>query len=110
MMVTSIMNIQFSYMYRDAGNFKNFGDVVFVNSNHLSLEYLNAKIKEALLDEMFFDAFAVGVPELFFDEYDEELDHDWHEFDQLVEVDNTPNDIHDRDIHIFISILRENPI
>lgn len=104
------MNIQFSYMYRDAGNFKNFGEVVFVNLNHLSLEYLNTKIKTALLDEMFFDAFAVGVPELFFDEYDEELDHDWHEFDQLAEIKNAPTDTQDRDIEIFILILRKNPI
>ncbi|MBI3283544.1 MAG: hypothetical protein HYZ65_01650 [Burkholderiales bacterium] len=63
------MNIRFSYLYCDAGNFKNFGEVVFANPNNLPLEELSAKVKQALLDGMFFDAYAVGVPELFFDDY-----------------------------------------
>ena len=75
------MNIEFSYLYRDAGNFKNFGTVVFANKNQTSLEKLNEMIKQRLVDEMFFDAVNTSVPSLFFDDYDEELDHDWHEFE-----------------------------
>ena len=83
------MNIRFSYLYRDAGNFKNFGDANFSNPNELSLESLSARIKLALLDEMYFDAYAVGLPELFFEDYDDELDHDWHEFELLDYADTT---------------------
>lgn len=99
------MNIRFSYLYRDAGNFKNFGEIVFSNPHNLPLEELSTKLKLALLDEMFFDAFAVGVPELFFDDYDEELDHDWHEFECLTEVDSPPTDQQNRSIDILISRL-----
>lgn len=77
------MNIRFSYLYRDAGNFKNFGEAIFSNPNETSLEDLSARVKLALLDEMYFDAYAVGLPELFFEDYDDELDHDWHEFELL---------------------------
>ncbi|MGV8894101.1 MAG: hypothetical protein ACOH2K_14390 [Burkholderiaceae bacterium] len=104
-MSTSKMNIRFSYLYRDAGNFKNFGEIVFTNPHNLPLEELFAKLKLALLDEMFFDAFAVGVPDRFFDDYDEELDHEWHEFECLEEVDSLPTDQQNRSIEIFISRL-----
>ncbi len=99
------MNILFSYLYRDAGNFKNFGTVVFANANQASLEKLNALIKQKLIDEMYFDAFNASVPSLFFDDYDEELDHDWHEFECVSEVETLPNDAHGRDIDAFISRL-----
>ena len=105
-----MMNIQFSYLYRDAGNFKNFGTVVFANANQVSLEKLNAKIKQKLIDEMYFDAFNASVPPLFFDDYDEELDHDWHEFECISEIEMLPNDAHGRDISLFISSLAEKSV
>lgn len=104
------MNIRFSYLYRDAGNFKNFGEVVFSNPNNLSLEESSAKIKQALLDEMFFDACTVGIPELFFDDYDEELDHDWHEFERLDIVDLPFTDSQERTIEDFISRLTDKKL
>lgn len=87
------MKVRFLYMYRDAGNFKNFGEAYFENPHGFSLENLTEKIKSNLLDDLFFDAFAVGLPELFFEDYDDELDHDWHEFDRLEHlVDNNIGD------------------
>ena len=103
------MNIEFSYLYRDAGNFKNFGTVVFANKNQTSLEELNEMIKQKLIDEMYFDAFNASVPSLFFDDYDEELDHDWHEFECISEVETMPTDADARDISVFISTLVEKP-
>ena len=103
------MNIEFSYLYRDAGNFKNFGTVVFANKNQTSLENLNEMIKQKLIDEMYFDAFNASVPSLFFDDYDEELDHDWHEFECISEVETMPTDADARDISVFISTLVEKP-
>lgn len=99
------MNIQFSYLYRDAGNFKNFGEVIFANPNSLLLEDLLIKLKQVLLDETYFDAFAVGIPELFFDDYDEELDHDWHEFDRLNLVELPLSDGQGRSIEDFFARL-----
>lgn len=103
------MNIEFFYLYRDAGNFKNFGTVVFTNKNQISLEKLNEMIKQKLIDEMYFDAFNASVPSLFFDDYDEELDHDWHEFECINEVETMPTDVYARDISTFISTLVEKP-
>jgi hypothetical protein len=103
------MNIEFSYLYRDAGNFKNFGTVVFANKNQTSLEKLNEMIKQRLIDGMYFDAFNASVPSLFFDDYDEELDHDWHEFECLSEVATMPTDADAREISAFISTLAEKP-
>jgi hypothetical protein len=103
------MNIEFSYLYRDAGNFKNFGTVVFANKNQTSLEKLNEMIKQRLIDEMYFDAFNASVPSLFFDDYDEELDHDWHEFENVKEVEMPANDSLQRDITTFIKLLADLP-
>lgn len=105
-----MMNIQFSYLYRDAGNFKNFGDVIFSNTSKLSLDELRSMITKALIDEMFFDAFKSNIPPLFFEDYDDDLDHDWHEFDQFNEVNSLPNDVQNRDIERFISILAEGSV
>ena len=103
------MNIEFSYLYRDAGNFKSFGTVVFTNKNQTSLEKLNEMIKQRLIDEIYFDALNASVPSLFFDDYDDELDHDWHEFECISEVETMPNDADARDISAFISTLVEKP-
>lgn len=99
------MNIEFSYLYRDAGNFKQFGSIVFSNTNKLPLNELHSKILKALIDEMFFDPLQAHVPVLFFDDEDEELDHDWHEFENLQETSAAPNDVLQRDITIFIARL-----
>ena len=100
-----MMNIQFSYLYRDAGNFKNFGDIIFSNTSKFSLDELRSMITKALIDEMYFDTYKSDIPSLFFDDYDDDLDHDWHEFDQFNEVDSLPNDVQNRDIEQFISML-----
>ena len=96
------MSIQFLYIYRDAGNFKNFGEIIFDNPNNVALDELSARLTLTLLDEMFFDAFAVGIPTLFFDEYDEELDHDWHEFSALAQTAVSNTDHRGRTIENFI--------
>lgn len=104
------MNIRFSYMYRDAGNFKNWGEIVFSNPHNVPLENLSAKVKLALLDEMYFDAFAVKVPDLFFDDYEEDLDHDWHEFERLEQVDSPTTDRQERTIETFLFKLTEKKL
>jgi hypothetical protein len=104
------MNIRFSYLYRDAGNFKNWGEVVFRNPLNIPLEDLAKQLRQSLLDEKYFDAFSVSVPELFFDDYDEELDHEWHEFECLEQFDGAPTDRQERGIDTFISKLTEKKL
>ena len=103
------MNIEFFYLYRDAGNFKQFSSVVFTNDKHLSIETITQVLKNSLIDELFFDPMAANVPPLFFDDYDEELDHDWHEFEVVKEVELPANDFLYRDIASFISQLGSLP-
>jgi hypothetical protein len=78
-------NIKFHYQYRDAGNYKNPGNVVFALNTDLTIEDATEKIREHLFDEEFFDPIKWQIPPVFFEdeEEDEELDHDWHEFLEL---------------------------
>lgn len=97
-------------MYRDAGNFKNWGEIVFSNPRDVPLNILSTNTKQALLDELYFDASTVGVPDLFFNDFDEDLDHEWHEFESLDLVDSTPTDLQERSIEIFLSKLIEKKL
>jgi len=84
------MAIIFEYLYRDGGNLKNWGEACFKNEQGLSLEEIDARIRECLIDEMYFTAEKVGLPTLYFDEHNEQLDHEWHEYDRVREdTENT---------------------
>lgn len=103
------MNIEFCYLYRDAGNFKQFGSIVFANEKLLGFDAITQALKRVLIDELFFDPLAANVPRLFFDNYDEELDHDWHEFEVVKEVELPASDFLNRDIASFINQLGSLP-
>lgn len=85
------MKIVFEYLYRDAGNFKNYGDAQFRNDTALPLDEIDERIRAALIDGMYFSAETLGLPTLYFDESNDELDHEWHEFDCVREVDEDEN-------------------
>jgi hypothetical protein len=76
-------NIQFNYLYRDAGNFKKFGSVVFANPDNLSVKEIGEKISENLIDFSYFRPDSIGIPPLFFEKYIEALDHSWNEFENV---------------------------
>lgn len=46
-------NIRFSYLYRDYGNYKLFGETVFSNPEKLSLTEIEDQIKSKLIDGEF---------------------------------------------------------
>lgn len=73
-------NIQFNYLYRDAGNYKAFASQVFSNPDNLGLEDVEMKIRSALIDEQFFEPSKWGIKRLKIAEWDDALDHLWHEF------------------------------
>lgn len=80
------MNILLEYLYRDAGNNKKWGNVVFSNKFNLDFFYLEKEIKDSLIDSEFFVAEDVGLPPLLFDHHDTQLDHGWHEYSSITKT------------------------
>lgn len=63
------MNVRFEYLYRDAGNFKNWGEVVFANPRNICADHVAAMAEKALrIDNLYFVASEVNVPDLHFAE------------------------------------------
>lgn len=100
------MNIRFEYLYRDAGNFKNWGEVVFSNPRNINADLIASKAEKVLIDQAYFVARKASVPDLHFEDYNEELDHGWHEVYTFQSTDDAPNDPQERDIEGFIESLR----
>jgi len=99
------MNIRFKYLYRDAGNFKNWNEVIFTNKKSHSINWLEQQARNILIDSEFFVADKAGIPNLFFEEYLTSLDHDWHEFNLFETVSEKVNDSLERDIEDFMQAL-----
>ena len=97
------MNILFEYLYRDAGNNKKWGEVIFTNMNNVDRSLLESKLKEGLIDGEFFVGEKSRLPKLEFLAVDFELDHDWYEFHSLEETHRPQNDEEGRDIREFIN-------
>jgi hypothetical protein len=101
------MNIEFQYLYRDWGNFKNFGSLVFGNRSRLATDEIRRRVERAINCDHAFVASRLKVPELFFRDipYNPEFDHGFHEFFDALETDLTPNDPTDRDILDLLAAL-----
>jgi hypothetical protein len=76
-------NIKFSYLYRDAANYKNYGEVIFANPDEISIDELDRLIKLKLVDGQWFYAKKWKIPDLHFEKWNEDLDHGFHEFESL---------------------------
>jgi len=102
-------NIRFVYMYRDASNYKQHGEVILPNETQRSVEEVDTQIRSLLSDGLFFIARQVQVEERFFDVVSED-DHPWHEF---VSVEATTDPTFDpvpeekRDISTFLKELKQ---
>jgi hypothetical protein len=75
-------NIRFIYLYRDAGNFKQHGDVTLSNELQQTVEEIDQTIRSLLSDGCFFIAQQIQLEERFFAAVNED-DHPWHEFVQV---------------------------
>jgi hypothetical protein len=101
------MNIRFNYLYRDAGNFKQYGSVVFRNPLNRSLAEIEAKLQQCLIDGMYFVAEDVNLPALQKYGYDVALDHDWHEFESVEYCEEPGEEMARRDISaLFLDMER----
>ena len=102
-------NICFAYMYRDASNYKQHGEVILSNESHLPLDEIEKQIRSQLRDGEFFIARQIHLEERFFDVlYDD--DHLWHEFVRIETTSDPtfdPGHEHQRDITEFLSDLEK---
>lgn len=102
-------NVRFVYMYRDASNYKQHGEVILPNETQRTVEEVDTQIRSLLSDGLFFIARQVQVDERFFAVVSED-DHPWHEF---VVVEATTDPAFDpipelqRDISIFLKELEQ---
>ena len=100
-------NVRFVYMYRDASNYKQHGEVILPNETQRTVEEVDAQIRSLLSDGLFFIAQQVKIEERFFDVVSED-DHPWHEY---VSVEATADPTFDpvpekkRDIAQFLKEL-----
>jgi hypothetical protein len=103
------MNIELEYIYRDSGNFKNFGKVVFANKRSLTAKEIHEEVLRAVMPEPFFRASDLGLPDLYFKDfpYDPELDHELHEYRRVSETKEPTNDAADRDITDLLSVIEK---
>jgi hypothetical protein len=104
---SQVMNIQMTYLYRDAGNYKHWYDVVFPNESEKSAIELTEEIKKHLISGEYFEQELAPLPMDLDDDFDEELDHSWLEFHSFKDVD-TPAQV-DLDVMYFISRLDTGP-
>ncbi|MDO8863971.1 hypothetical protein Q6D67_19985 [Haliea sp. E1-2-M8] len=101
------MNVGFEYLYRDAGNNKLWGFVVFANKRDLSVAQMEKALEPHLIDGQFFPASPGLLPPLQFPNYDDSLDHDWLEYSGMEVSKETVNDPKKRDISDFVDQLIE---
>lgn len=98
------MNTKFNYLYRDASNYKNWGEVIFKG------EYtpeMAVELTEYLDEGRYFIAHQVDIPEMFFDYGKDSIedDHCWHEYGDMVLTEQEPTD--PRTIQQFIQQVKE---
>ena len=102
-------NIRFAYLYRDASNYKQHGEVIFSNEKQFAVDEIEKQIRSFLSDGLFFIARQVHVEERFFDVVSDD-DHPWHE---LVMVEATSDPTFDpvpeckRDIAEFLADMEK---
>jgi len=106
-MSASKNNIQFSYKYRDAGNYKVFGHVIFANPNNYSLEFIENKLRASLIDSESFDPKDWKLPRLKFDDWVPDLDHTWNEYENLEYTLEPPTQ--ERSISEFLEFIYRLP-
>jgi hypothetical protein len=98
-------NVKFSYLYRDAGNYKKWADVVFSNPEGLSIDLVNKALKHAFMQDGLFIAHQIRIPEVFLFARGDATsdDHCFHEFGAVEPTAALPNDGYSRSISEFIA-------
>jgi hypothetical protein len=100
-----LANVEFRYLYRDGGNYRRRGSVVFSNREGLDIDSAAEKLRQAFLPDGLFIARQVRVPEVFLYARGKFTgdDHCYHEFDELTSTNKAVNDQHVRSIQRFLN-------
>lgn len=103
------MNMKFNYLYRDAGNYKSWGAVVFKNPDGLPIGAIESRLRKAFFQHVLFMAGQIGVPEIFLDGEGNATEDDvcFHEFDSVELSDEVPTDAADRTIGDFLKVVEQ---
>ena len=98
-------HIAFNYLYRDAGNYKNSGRVIFGNPDRFSVGFVTNALQNSFLEHVFFIAHQIRVPSrfLFSDGCATSDDHCFHELDTVERTSEFPDDGFSRSITLFIN-------
>jgi len=96
--------IKFRYLYRDASNYKAWGDVVFGNPDDITLEEVETRLMKAFDVDGIFVAHQAHIPEIFLyaDGSITEADHCFHEFDSVEFTEEPRSDKDSRSIKAFV--------
>lgn len=83
--------IIFDYLYRDASNWKEWGEATFTNPDGYSLFEIDQRIKRALHEGQWFIAEQAGVEPVYIWNHAQvcEDDHCWHEYHGVREMELT---------------------
>ena len=78
--------IRFNYLFRDSGNYKKFGSKKFSNPDQLTIEEIEQKIRQNLIDQAYFYPDQVDIKKFKFHRYLD--DYSWYEFDSIEVLSN----------------------
>lgn len=97
-------NVEFRYLYRDGGNYKKRGTVIFSNREGLDIDLAAERLRQGFLPDGLFIAKQVRVPEVFLYKRGKftDDDHGYHEFDVLTSTNRAANDKQLRSIQKFL--------
>ena len=99
-----VASVKFNYIYRDASNYKAFGNVIFTNPYGLALSDINKHLLNSFRMDGLFIASQIRIPEVFL-YLDGDItvdDHCFHEFVSVEDTSEAENDVHRRSISEFI--------
>ena len=96
--------VKFNYLYRDAGNYKSWGEIIFSNPDDLNLEEIDRRLRLGFDQEILFVAHQINVPEVFL--YAEQNlnddDHCFHEYDSVEVIELCDSETDKRSIKQFL--------
>ena len=72
-----------SHLYRDYANYKNYNSVIFNNDTNLDFGFIEVSIRSSLIDGEWFYASIWGLPDLHFENFDDQNDHPYHEYEGI---------------------------
>jgi len=78
--------IRFNYLHRNSGNWKKFGSKLFSNPEQLTIEEIEQKIRQNLIDQAYFYPDQVGIKKFKFHRYLDE--YSWYEFESVEILEN----------------------